>query len=588
MDFLKRVLSTIVGLLIFCVIGFFILLFIGVALGGDSDETVRVKSNSVLELTLNFPIEDYADPIVFKDFPSLDDKKKDGLFNLINAIDYAATDDKIKGISIDNNIIVAGVAQIQALRDALLRFKTSGKFITAYGDIYTQKDYYLSSVADTIFVNPAAIFEFKGLSTERLYYKDFEDKTGLKMEVVKLGKYKSAVEPYLLNEMSDENREQISIYLNSIWNTMKTQIATSRGLSGETVDAIAEDLLARNARLALESGLVDQIAYHDEYLNALKNELGIANSEDLNTISIADYAEHADLRLRIQNKSKDRIAVIYAEGEIIYGDGNKDYIGQGVMNEAIKEAREDASVKAIVLRINSPGGSALTSELIWREIELTKQVKPVIVSMGNVAASGGYYIACNADKIIAEPTTITGSIGVFGTLPNAKGFADTIGINAEQVTTHKNALTYSFFEPLSEDQRAYLMNGIYDVYDLFTQRVADGRGMTQDRVKAIGEGRVYTGLDAVELGLVDEIGGLDVALEYAAEAAALSNYKIEEYPVFEMNLEDVIQNFGLIKSDEAMLREQFGNEIYETLTDIKATTQRKGIQLLTVYPTDIK
>jgi len=588
MDFLKRVLSTIVGLMIFCVLGFFLLIFIGVALGGDSDDVVRVKNNSVLELKLNFPIEDYADPIVFKDFPSLDDKKKDGLFNLINAIHYAATDDKIKGISIDNNIIVAGVAQIQALRDALLSFKGSGKFITAYGDIYTQKDYYLSSVADTIFVNPAAIFEFKGLSTERLYYKDFEEKTGLKMEVVKLGKYKSAVEPYLLNEMSDENREQISIYLNSIWNTMRSQIAESRNLSEERVDAIAEDLLARNANLALESQLVDRIAYHDEYLNALKNEVGISSYDDLNTISIADYAEHADLRLQINNKSKDRIAVIYAEGEIIYGEGNKDFVGQGVMNKAIREAREDDRVKAVVLRVNSPGGSALTSELIWREIELTKQVKPVIVSMGNVAASGGYYIACNADKIIAESTTITGSIGVFGTLPNAKGFADNIGINAEQVTTHKNALTYSFFEPLSEDQRAYFMNGIYDVYDLFTQRVADGRGMTQERVKEIGEGRVYTGLDAVELGLVDEIGGLDLALEYAAEAASIDAYKVEEYPVFEMDLDEVFQNFGLIKSDEAMLREQFGDEIYETLSDIKATTQRKGIQLITVYPTDIK
>lgn len=588
MDFLKRVLSTIVGLMLFCVIGFFLLIFIGVALGGESDDVVRVKNNSVLELKLNFPIEDYADPIVFKDFPSLNDQKKDGLFNLINAIDYAAVDDKIKGISIDNNITVAGVAQIQALRDALLRFKSSGKFITAYGDIYTQKDYYLSSVADTIFVNPAAVFEFKGLSTERLYYKDFEDKTGLKMEVVKLGKYKSAVEPYLLNEMSDENREQITIYLNSIWNTMKSQIAESRGLSEDQIDVIAEDLLARNANLAVKSQLADKIVYHDEYLNALKNELGLDNSDDLNTISIADYAEHADLKLAIKNKSKNRIAVIYAEGEIIYGEGNKDFIGQGVINKAIREAREDDRVKAVVLRVNSPGGSALTSELIWREIELTKQVKPVIVSMGNVAASGGYYIACNADKIVAEATTITGSIGVFGTLPNAKGLADNIGINAEQVTTHRNAMTYSFFEPLSEDQRAYFMNGIYDVYDLFTQRVADGRGMTQDRVKEIGEGRVYTGLDAVELGLVDEIGGLDVALEYAAEAANIEGYKIEEYPVFEMNLDEVFENFGLIKSDEVMLREQFGDEIYETLSDIKATTQRKGIQLITVYPTDIK
>ncbi|NQX85694.1 MAG: signal peptide peptidase SppA [Flavobacteriaceae bacterium] len=588
MDFLKRVLSTITGLIIFCIILFLLFIIVGVALGSNSDNVVDVKNNSVLELKLNFPVQDYADPTVFKDFPSLDDTKKDGLFNIINAIDYAAIDDKIKGISIDNTITVAGVAQIQALRDALLRFKSSGKFITAYGDIYTQKDYYLSSVADTIFVNPAAIFEFKGLSTERFYYKDFEDKTGVKMEVIKLGKYKSAVEPYLLNEMSDENREQITIYLNSIWSTMRSQIAKSRGLSEHQIDTIAGNLLARNATLAVASQLADKAVYHDEYLNMLKNALGISKSEELNTINITDYAEHADLEIALNTRSKNRIAVIYAEGEIIYGKGNKDYIGDGVMNDAIREAREDERIKAVVLRINSPGGSALASELIWREIELTKQVKPVIVSMGNVAASGGYYIACNADRIVAEASTITGSIGVFGMLPNVKGLADNIGINAEQVTTHKNAMTYSFLEPLSENQRTYFMNGIYDVYDLFTRRVAVGRGMTQDRVKEIGEGRVYTGLDALEIGLIDEIGGLDVALEYAAKVAEIEEYRIEEYPVFEMNFDEIFENFGWIKSDETLLREKFGDQVYETLSTIKSATQRKGIQLMTVYPTTIK
>lgn len=588
MSFLKRVLSTLVGLFIFFILGFFILIFIAAAFGGDSEDTVYVKPNSVLELTLDFPINDYQDPVIFKDFPSLNKNEKNGLFNIVNAINYAATDSKIKGISIDNNIIMAGVPQIQALRDALLNFKTSGKFITTYGDIYTQKDYYLSSVADTIYANPVTVFEFKGLSTERMYYKDFEDKSGVKMEVIKLGKYKSAVEPFLLNEMSAENREQISIYLNSIWNTMKSQIAESRGLSEEKIDDIAENLLARNANLALQSGLIDKIVYHDEYLAALKQHVGISASKELNTITIEDYAKHADLRLKIENKSKDRIAVIYAEGEIIYGEGNKDLVGQGIMNKAIKEAREDKSVKAIVLRVNSPGGSAITSELIWRELELTKQVKPIIVSMGNVAASGGYYIACNANKIVAEPTTITGSIGVFGMLPNAKGLADKIGINAEQVSTHKNALTYSFLEPLSTEQRQFFMDGIYDVYDMFTQRVADGRGLTQERVKELGEGRVYTALDAKDIGLVDDIGGLDLALQYAAEAAGIEAYKVKEYPKIEMKLDEVFQNFGIIKSDESLLREQFGDEIYETLSKIKATTQRKGIQLITTYPTDIK
>lgn len=588
MTFIKRVLATIVGVFIFCMLCFFFFMLIGLAFGGSSEETVTVKSNSVLDLKLDFQLNDYAGKTTFKELPALDENEKNGLFNIIDAIHYAAADDKIKGISIDNNFIAAGMAQTQALRDALIKFKESGKFITAYADIYTQKDYYLSSVADTVFINPVGGFEFKGLSTERMYYKDFEDKSGLKMEVVKLGKYKSAVEPYLLDKMSPENREQISIYLNSIWNTMKTEIGASRQLSPEQLNTIADNLLARNPKMALASKLVDKIAYYDEYIASLKQHIGVADDKKLNTVTIEDYAEYAAPKLRLKNKSKNRIAVIYAEGEIIYGEGSKGKVGQGVMNKAIKKAREDDKVKAIVLRVNSPGGSALSSELIWREIELTKKVKPVIVSMGNVAASGGYYIACNADKIIAESTTITGSIGVFGVLPNAKGLADKIGINAEQVVTNKNALTYSFLEPLSENQRQYFMDGIHDVYDLFTQRVADGRGMTQDRVKELGEGRVYTGEDALKIGLVDEIGGLDVALQHAAEAANIEDYRTREYPVYEMDIDDLLKGFGLVKSEETILREQFGDEAYHVLKDIKAMSERKGVQLLTVFPTEIK
>ena len=588
MNFIKRVLSTVTGIFVFLFICLFLLIIIGMVIGSSSKNEVVVKDNSVLDLKLNFPIEDHQAKTVFKDYPFLDDNDKNGLFNIIDAIHYAANDTKIKGISIDNNIIMAGVSQIKAMRDALLKFKASGKFIVSYGDIYTQKDYYLNSIADTIYMNPVGVMEFKGLSTERLYYKDFQEKSGLKMEVVKVGKYKSAVEPYLENEMSDNNREQITVYLNGLWTEMKNEISASRNIPVEELNSIADSLLGRTADLAKASRLIDRIAYHDEYIASMKTALGVSPDKKLNLIKVADYSNYAYGK-KLTKTSKNKIAVIYAEGQIIYGEGDENNIGQGIINKALKKARKDDKIKAIVLRINSPGGNALASELIWREIELTKKVKPVIVSMGDVAASGGYYIACNADKIFAEATTITGSIGVFGVLPNGKALADKMGINAEQVITNKNALTYSFFEPLNDNQRQFIQEGIINVYELFTQRVADGRpGLDQDGVKAIGQGRVWTGKDALNNGLVDELGGLDDALKYAAKVAEIEDYKIKEYPVIEKDLEEMLQQFGMIQSKEALLQEELGVENYKILKEIKNMTQQKGVQLLFPFDVEIK
>ncbi len=588
MNFLKRVLSTVTGIFVFLGICLGLLLIIGIFAGASSKETITVKDDTVLDLKLDFPIRDYAAQTVFVEYPFLNENKKNGLFDIINAIDYAASDSKIKGISMDNNFIMAGVSQTKAIRDALLRFKDSGKFIVAYADIYSQKDYYLSSVADTIYMNPVGAMEFKGLSTERLYFKDFQEKTGLKMEVIRLGKYKSAVEPYLENEMSDNNREQISVYLNGLWSEIKDEISQSRGVSTVELNTIADSLLARTATLAEKSKLIDRIAYHDEYESDLKKAVGIDEKKDVNTIRIEKYSKYVANKTVLKS-SKNKIAVIYAEGQIIYGQGNETFVGQGTINESLKKAREDEEIKAIVLRVNSPGGSALASELIWREIELTKKEKPVIVSMGDVAASGGYYIACNADRIFAEPTTITGSIGVFGTLPNGNELADRVGINAEQVVTNKNALTYSFFEPLSDDQRAFIKEGVNDIYELFTQRVADGReGLTQDDVKAIAQGRVWTGKDALNNGLIDGLGGLDEALKYAAELSEIEDYKIKELPVFEKSLEEIMQGFGLVKSKEAILKEELGEENYKILKEVKTMTEQKGIQLLFPFNVEIK
>ena len=587
MSFIKRVLSTVTGIFVFLIICFFGILLLGVLFSSESDDLVKVRSNSVLELKLDFPINDYAGKTKFVEYPFLDEDKKNGLFNIIDAINYAETDDKIKGISIDNNFINAGISQTKALRGALDKFKASGKFVVAYGDIYSQKDYYLSSVADTIYLNPVGMMEFKGLYTERLYFKDFQEKSGFKMEVVRLGKYKSAVEPFLASEMSDNNREQISVYLNSLWNEMKLDISKSRSIPVDRLNRIADSLLARNPNLAKSSNLIDKIAYHDEYLNGMKYALGIDSEKDLNLIEVADYSEYASNKLKA-NYNKNKIAVIFAEGDIMYAEGEKGIVGHGAINRSLQKARKDDKIKAIVLRVNSPGGSALASELIWREIELTKKVKPVIVSMGDLAASGGYYIASNAHKIIAEPTTITGSIGVFGMLPNGKNLADNMGINAEQVVTNKNAVTYSFFEPLNTEQRRFIKEGILDIYDLFSKRVAEGRNLTREQVETIAQGRVWTGADAVKNGLVDELGGLDLALKYAAEAADIQDYKIKEFPVFEKNLDKMLEDLGLAKAKETILAEEFGEENYKLLKEVKRLSQKKGAQLSFPFSTEIK
>ena len=591
MNFLKRVLSTVVGIGVFFGLFFFLLLLIGAAIGSGDKDKITVEKNSVLALNLDEDMPDYAGKFDYGELNELfkGNKKYNGLFNVIDAINYAATDDNIKGISIENNTLSAGMAQTKALRDALLEFKKSGKFIVAYGDVIGQKDYYLNSVADEIYLNPVGALDFKGLATEILYYKDFQDKYGLKMEVIRHGKYKSAVEPYLAQEMSDANREQISVFLNSIWNEMKKEISASRQIDVTQLDTIADNLLARNSKMAVNSKLIDKLIYVDEFDAIIKNKLGVDANDDYEEIDIYDYAKHTAGKNRSkQLKIKDKIAVIYAQGQIMYGEGDEKQIGQGVINKALKNAREDDKVKAIVLRVNSPGGSALASELIWREIELTKAVKPVIVSMGNLAASGGYYIACNANKIIAEPSTITGSIGVFGTLPNAHEFMNGIGINAEQVTTNKNSVDYSIFEPMTEEQRAFIKEGVVDIYELFTNRVATGRGMTQEAVHEIAQGRVWTGADALNIGLVDELGGLDVALQHAAEAAELETYKIKELPVYDKDFEKMIESFGLFQTKEELLKAELGEYNYHILNKMKTITQMEGTQMLLPYAIEIK
>jgi protease-4 len=587
MRFLGNVLATIVGLFVFFMMLFFGILIIGAVFSGGSDE-VPVENNSVIELDLSLIKNDYAGKFNFKDFDYFE-VKHDGLSDVIRAIDEAKTDDNIKGISILNDESDLGMAQLKALRDELEAFKKSGKFVYAYSNMYTQKEYYLNSVANTVYINPIGELDFKGLSSEVLFFKDFQEKSGLKMEVIRHGKYKSAVEPFLENEMSPANREQVLALLNSVWNSMVTDISKSRNVSISQLNTIANGLLARTPEMAKTQKLVDVIAYEDDYHNAIKKVLKVDSDEDYNKIDIKDYAENR-AKTPKENTSKDKIAIIYAQGEIGNGEGDLNIIGEGSMRRSLQEARKNENIKAIVLRIDSPGGNALTSDLIWREIELTKKVKPVVVSMGNYAASGGYYLACNADKIFAEANTITGSIGVFGTLPNFSKLIDRVGIHVEQVNTHENAAEYSVFKPIDEKFRIVTQESVERIYNTFLNRVAEGRKMTFAQVDAVAQGRVWSGSEAMKVGLVDEIGGMDAALKEASKLAKINTYKTQNFPQYEKSFDDLLSNLGLpfFKTKESFIKEEVGVENYKIIEQIRKMNTKKGTQFLMPFEINIK
>lgn len=584
MKFLRNLLASIFGTLI--ALGVVFILFLIVVAAISETEKITVKMNSVLQINLETLVKDYApkssDPI--DELLGFNDNKI-GLNEILNAIENAKDDAKIKGISISTLGVYAGIAQTQAIRNKLKEFKESGKFINAYADVYTQKSYYLSSVADSIFLNPVGFMDFKGLSAEILFYKDLENKTGVKMEVVRHGKYKSAVEPFLYNEMSAENRVQITSFLKSIWTEMLVEISESRNISIDELNGIADKLLARNPNLAIENNMIDGAIYLDEYNDRLKLACGISLDDKLQTVSIEDYISTG--KGRIRSTASNRIAVIYAQGEILYGEGDENYIGPELIIKALRKARNTSSVKGIVLRINSPGGSALASEMIWRELELTKEEVPLVVSMGNLAASGGYYLACNADRIFAEPTTITGSIGVFGVIPNVSKLAATIGVNAEQVRTNKGP-NYSVFEPMTDEFRAVIKEGIEEIYSTFLERVATGRAMTVQAVDSIAQGRVWSGAEALNNGLIDELGNLEDAISYAAELAEITDYKVRNYPSYKVNFEDRFNNFPFMISKEKVLIEEIGEENYKIYQNLKYFSKLKGIQARIPYVFDIK
>ena len=586
MKFLRNLLAAIIG----CLVAFgiiFIMFFVFAALFGNAEDTVTIDKGSVLELQLKKPIMDYvganeADPF------SVLFQENQGLDEIIHAIKVAKTDDRIQGISIKNNFALAGMAQMKAIRNALEDFKTSGKFIYAFGDIYMQKDYYLASVADKMYVNIVGGVDFKGLSSEVLFFKDLQEKTGVTMEVIRHGKYKSAVEPFLSNTMSDANRTQIQELLESLWGSVVEDISESRGISPENLNIIADTLGARTTKYASDIGVIDGALHFDEYEVKLKEVVGVSEEDDLSYIDIDKYIQSSNKK-KI-NSGKDKIAVIYAQGEIIYGKGGPNVIGQDIIIEALTKAREKETVKAIVLRVDSPGGSALTSDIIWREVELTKKIKPVIVSMGNLAASGGYYISAGANKIFAEPTTITGSIGVFGVIPNLTELSKDIGINAEQVGTNKNSVDYSVFEPMTNTFRGNMQEGIEEIYHTFLSRVSNGRGISMEEADAIAQGRVWSGIDAKKIGLVDELGGLDDAIAAAAEMVGLDAYGIKKYPKYKTGLEKIMEDLGGASSrlKTKAIKEEIGVEAYTILKEVQSAMKQKGIQARMPFALDIK
>jgi protease IV len=554
-EFFKFTLATITGIIVTSIIGFLFLMMVIGALIASTEKTVMVENQSMLVIKLDNQIVDRAPNDPFSDFniPGFGSAKKVGLDQIISSIENAVDDDRIKCIYLDLSMVNGGMAAVEEIRNALIAFKDSTeKPIYAYGEMIDQKAYYLATVADKIVLNPQGVIDFRGLGGEVTFFKNALEKLGVEMQIVRHGKFKAAVEPLMLEKMSDENREQTMVYLNSMWNQMLKGISEKRNIPVEKLNQLADDVLTfRRGEKALEAGLVDALMYKDEVLDDLREITGIAPGKGIPVIGVSNYAKAPAKKGKKSTFSRDKIAVIYASGDIGMAMMGSEGIDGEKLSREIRKVRQDSSFKAIVLRIDSPGGSAYHSEVIWREIKLAADTKPVVVSMGNVAASGGYYIACAADKIVAQPNTITGSIGVFGTIPNASELMNKkLGITTDVVKTNKHSDMPSFTRKMTDFERDLMQENVENIYDVFLDRVADGRNMTKEAIDEIGQGRVWTGENALEIGLVDELGGLQRAIEIAAELSGLENFRTVDLPA----LTDPFQE--LLKSGSDNVRAQ--------------------------------
>ncbi len=565
-NFFKYTLATIVGGIITFFLAFLIItgMIAGLASSVSSGDNsmVTVDDNTILKVEFSSPVVDREPLNPFAEFNFGEDKESiKGLNTIINTLEAASKDDKIKGIYLDvNTFAVGGMATLESVRKALEDFKASGKFIYTYSENYSQGAYYVASVSDKLFLNPAGGMELKGIGAELMFYKNALDKFGVDMQIIRGpgNKFKSAVEPFMYDKMSDPNRKQMQVFLGSIWDNMLGQISKSRGISTKDLNVYADSLWADDPARALDLKLVDGVKYYDEVETILADKIGV-KVEKLKMLSLADYSSTVKKKNVL---AKEKIAVIYAVGEIKSGQGNDQTIGSERIAAAVEKARKDSTIKAIVLRVNSPGGSALASEIMWRELVLAKEAKPLVVSMGNYAASGGYYIACMADKIVAQPNTLTGSIGVFGMIPNfQKLMTEELGITTDRVSTNANSVV-GVYNPLTPYQLKSIQKGVVRIYGTFISHVAEGRNMTIEQVDAIGQGRVWSGSNAIEIGLVDELGDLDRAIEIAAEMAKVTDFKLKEMPKRSNPFEEMMKQFGATVKMKVMHSELGDNVKY--------------------------
>jgi len=529
--FLKYTLAVIVGSFVtigILMIAFFIMVGI---LAASSQKEITVKDNSLLVMKLDGPIVERktSDPISEAFSELLGEAAPIGLNQILSSIEKAGRDDRIKGIYLESGMVMAGHATVEEIRDALVEFRETGKFIISNAPVYSQKSYYLATAADKVYLTPGGMLEFQGISAQRTFFKNTLEKLGIEMQVFRHGEFKSAVEPFTRTDMSEAARLQTITYTQSIWDHLTANVSESRGLTTEILNQTVDQVpMLRDGEFLLQSGLIDGLKYKDQVINELKDSTNTDYEKDLNSIDIRKYAGVyvADEKKGI---SKNKLAVIYAEGEI---DGSDT---EGIISEdlsrTIREARRDSTIKAVVLRINSPGGSALGSEIIWREVKLTTEEKPLIVSMGDLAASGGYYIACPADTIVAQPNTLTGSIGVFGLIPNVKGLFNKIGITTDRVKTNKFSDIPAIDRPFTPEEKELMQAYVEKTYDIFVEHCADGRNTTKAAIDEIGQGRVWSGENALDINLVDVLGGIDVAIDLAAEKAGVAeDYRIVELP----------------------------------------------------------
>ncbi|MEI6062446.1 MAG: signal peptide peptidase SppA [Bacteroidota bacterium] len=581
---------TFASMLGFVLAGFLIfIIFIGIVASAVSigkKETVAVPDKTILMLTLDQPISERSseNPFAHLNFSSPEASRQLGLNDIISNLRKAASDPKVKGIYLELSDIPAGQATVEEIRNALIDFRKSGKFIVSYSESYTQKAYYLASISDKIYLNPAGDMVFKGMVGQVMFFKGLLDKIDVEAQVIRHGKFKSAIEPFTLDKMSEPSKTQTLAFISGMWNHVLEGISASRKIPVNELNAMADAYQIQTPEDAVKLKMVDKLLYKDEILDELKNRVGAKTVKDIKFMKIGKYAKAPEPDRKF---SENKIAVIFASGNIVSGEGDEESIGSENISKAIRRARLDDNVKAVVLRVNSPGGSALASDIIWREMLLTKKSKPVVVSMGDVAASGGYYISCAADKIFAYPNTITGSIGVFGIIPNMKEmFNKNLGITFDEVKTNPYADYIPVTRPMSDAERKIITKNIETIYSTFITHVSEGRKMSVAQVDSIGQGRVWSGIDAKRIGLVDEFGGLTDAITEAAKLAKLKDYRTIDLPEQKDTFEQIMEAFTG-DNTSVYLKKELGTA-YPYFHYLSRMSRMEGVQALLPYEFDIK